>query len=185
MACSTAVPCVLLTRKGSQVQSLSRPPPNSAGQAGSQDPASCFGDLVPGCRAANGQQPRENRPEKAICLGDLCHPGGSLRTALTSRFVTPLLSSVVPQVRPSWDPSAAHPDSERPCRTTQRSRSPLELAFDTLARWGPGTTYTPAGRSRRRCSGARSCWVSTWPRSRRRPPTSSPTSAPTAPGSGA
>jgi hypothetical protein len=51
-----------LTRKRSQVQTLSRPPHRGAGQAGSQDPASCFRHLVPGCRAANGQQPQENRP---------------------------------------------------------------------------------------------------------------------------
>jgi hypothetical protein len=38
---STAVPCVLLTRKGSQVQTLSRPPSTSTAQAGSEDPASC------------------------------------------------------------------------------------------------------------------------------------------------
>jgi hypothetical protein len=60
-ASSTAVPGVLLTRKRSQVQTLSRPPDRSAGQAGFSDPASCFRHLVPGCRAANGQQPRENR----------------------------------------------------------------------------------------------------------------------------
>ena len=28
----------------------------------------------------------------------------------------------------------------RPCRTTQRSRSSLALVFETLVRWGPGTT---------------------------------------------
>jgi hypothetical protein len=54
-------PRLSLTRKGSQVQTLSRPPGKPAGQAGSQDPASCFRDLAPGRRAANGQQPRANR----------------------------------------------------------------------------------------------------------------------------
>jgi hypothetical protein len=73
----------------------------------------------------------------------------------------------------------------RSCRTTQRSRSNLELMFDTLVRWGHGTTQTWAGRSRLRCSGARSCSASTWPPSRRWPPTSSPISVLTAPGSGA
>ena len=60
-ASSTAVPCVLLTRKGSQVQTLSRPPHRTAGQAGSQDPASCFRHLTPAHRAATGQQPGTNR----------------------------------------------------------------------------------------------------------------------------
>jgi hypothetical protein len=72
-------------------------------------------------------------------------------------------------------------------RVMSLSRIPdrLEQAFDTLLWWGPGTTQTRAGRSRRRCSSARSCLASTWPPSVVRPPTSSPTSAPTAPGSGA
>ena len=51
----------------------------------------------------------------------------------------------------------------RPCWTTQRSRSILELVFDTLVRWGPGTTWTWAGRSRPRWSSARSCSGSTSP----------------------
>jgi diketogulonate reductase-like aldo/keto reductase len=55
----------------------------------------------------------------------------------------------------------------------------------TLLRWGLGTTWTWAGRSRHRWNGARSCSASTWPPSVRRPRTSSPTSAPTASGSGA
>src|SRR5829696_2631519 len=42
----------------------------------------------------------------------------------------------------------------------QRCRFTLELAFDSLVRWGPGTTPTWAGRSRRRWSGARSCSAS-------------------------
>ena len=61
----------------------------------------------------------------------------------------------------------------------------IELVFDTLGRWGPGTTWTLAGRSRRRWSGARSCSASTSPPSVSWPPRSSPISAPTAPGSGA
>jgi hypothetical protein len=64
----------------------------------------------------------------------------------------------------------------RPCRTTQASRSMLELVFDMLARWGPGTTWTWAGRSRPRWSSARSCsaWTSSpsgsWRQGRALPP---------------
>jgi hypothetical protein len=112
-------------------------------------------------------------------------PGQALRTAADLDVCYPLLSSVVPQVPLSCGPSAAHPGSALPCWTTQRCRSTLELVFDSLARWGPGTTRTWAGRSRHRCIAARSCSASTWPPSVRRPPTSSHTCAPTAPGSGA
>jgi hypothetical protein len=48
-----------LTRKKSQVQSLSRPPGIAAAQAGSEDAASWFSRLAPGRRAANGQQTDE------------------------------------------------------------------------------------------------------------------------------
>jgi hypothetical protein len=51
----------LLTRKGSQVQTLSRPPTIDAGQAGCSHPACCIRSRTPPPRAANGQQPRENR----------------------------------------------------------------------------------------------------------------------------
>jgi hypothetical protein len=51
----------LLTRKRSQVQTLSRPPTIGAGQAGFWDPAPWFGRLASGRRAANGQQPT-NQP---------------------------------------------------------------------------------------------------------------------------
>ena len=61
----------------------------------------------------------------------------------------------------------------------------LELVFDTMVGWGPGTTRTWAGRSRRRSTSARSCSASSWPPSARWPQRSSPTSAPTGPGSGA
>ena len=61
----------------------------------------------------------------------------------------------------------------------------LELVFDTLVGWGPGTTRTWDGRSRRRWSDAPSCSASSWPPSARWPPRLSRTSAPTAPGSGA
>jgi Calcium binding len=60
----------LLTRKRSQVQTLSRPPPIGRAQAGCMSPASCFRHLVPGRRAANGQQPREN-PAGRPSAGDL------------------------------------------------------------------------------------------------------------------
>ena len=72
-----------------------------------------------------------------------------------------LLSFAVPQVPPSCGPSAAHPGCEPPHRRTkQHSRFALELVFDTLGWWGPGTTRTWAGRSRRRQSGAPSCSAS-------------------------
>jgi hypothetical protein len=48
-------------------------------------------------------------------------------------------------LRPQRGPQAV----SGPCRTTQPSRSTLELAFDRLVRWGPGTTRTWAGRSQR------------------------------------
>jgi hypothetical protein len=67
-------------------------------------------------------------------------PGQALRTAADLQVRYPLLSSVVPQVPPSCGPSAAHPGSERPCRTTQRSRSTLELVFD---RWFGGDLARP------------------------------------------
>ena len=61
----------------------------------------------------------------------------------------------------------------------------LELVFDTLVGWGPGTTRTWAGRSRRRWSDAPSCSAPSWPPCASWPQRSSPTSAPTARGSGA
>jgi hypothetical protein len=98
-----------------------------------------------------------------------------------------LLYFAVPQVPPSCGPSAAHSGCERPHRRTrQRSRFALELVFDTLDRWGPGTTRTWAGRSRHRWSSARSCLASTWPPRASWPPRSTARmSAPTAPESGA
>jgi hypothetical protein len=107
---------------------------------------------------------------------------------LTSRFVVsccPLLSFAVRQVPPSCGPTAAHPGSERPRRTTQRSRFAVEPVFDTLGRWGLGTTQTWAGRSRRRWNDAPSYLVSIWPPSASWPPRSSPTSGWTARRSGA
>jgi Sulfatase len=66
-AIRTALPARLLTRKRSQVQTLSRPPGIVAAQAGSSDPACWFSRLAPGRRAANGQQPRRNRrPDSAL-----------------------------------------------------------------------------------------------------------------------
>jgi hypothetical protein len=59
-----------LTRKGSQVQTLSRPPTIDAGQAGCEHPAWCIRSRTPPPRAANGQQPRENRGQ-ASWRGDL------------------------------------------------------------------------------------------------------------------
>jgi hypothetical protein len=50
-----------LTRKRSQVQTLSRPPAITAAQAGSSDPDCRLSHPAPGRQAANGQQPRTNR----------------------------------------------------------------------------------------------------------------------------
>jgi hypothetical protein len=100
---------------------------------------------------------------------------------LTSRFVIRCCPSGSAGLRPQPCPSRLW----LPCPTTQRSRSTLELAFDTLVQWGPGTTRTWAGRSQHRWSSARSCSASTWPPSASWPPGSTRTSAPTAPGSGA
>jgi hypothetical protein len=57
----TAVPASLLTRKRSQVQTLSRPPHIIPAQARSEDLASWFSRLTLGRRAASGQQLRTNR----------------------------------------------------------------------------------------------------------------------------
>jgi hypothetical protein len=104
---------------------------------------------------------------------------------LTSRFVIPCCPLLSPRFRRVAAPARPTQVLSGPVGATQRCRSLLELVFDRLVRWGPGTTRTWAGRSQHRCSGARSCSTSTWPPSVRWPPTSSPTSAPTAPGSGA
>ena len=60
-AVRTAVPRCLLTRKRSQVQTLSRPPHRGRAQAGSLRPAGCFRSPLSSPRAANGQQLPVNR----------------------------------------------------------------------------------------------------------------------------
>jgi site-specific recombinase XerD len=77
------------------------------------------------------------------------------------------------------------PGHEPQALTPAEYRSTLECVFDSLVRWGPGTTRTWAGRSQRRWSIVRSCSPSTSPPSASWPPRLSRTSAPTAPGSGA
>jgi hypothetical protein len=76
---------------------------------------------------------------------------------LTSRFAIPYCPLLSPRCRRVAAPARPTQGSARPRRATQRSRSTLELVFDMLARWGPGTTRTWASRSQRRWSDARSC----------------------------
>src|SRR6266487_4885456 len=69
-----------LTRKRSQVQTLSRPPHKAGGQAGSVDSAFCIGSSPSSPRAANEQQ-RRSEPTATTCSGclstDQRTPGGS------------------------------------------------------------------------------------------------------------
>jgi hypothetical protein len=84
-----------------------------------------------------------------------------------------MLSLLSPRFRRVAAPARPTHAVGGPRWTTQRSRFALELVFDTLVRWGPGTTRTWAGRSRRRWSGARNCWASTCLPSASWPPRSS------------
>jgi hypothetical protein len=126
-----------------------------------------------GVRCGADPAPPRNNAVNAAC------------STLTCAVGEPPLSAVDRGCPVFRGPARSHIGCERPGhRATQRSRFALEPVFDTLFRWGLGTTRTWAGRSRRRCSGARSCSASTWPPSMRRLPTSSPTCEPTGPGSG-
>jgi hypothetical protein len=145
---------------------MRRPARRRVGRAATAPP-------LPGRPAVSGTRVRNQRPT-TIPVPGFCDapPHGAI--ACYARVSTSYLDAWLALCRPSGS-----------CCHTQVYGFSVELVFDTLGRWGPGTILAWHGRSRRRWSGARSCSASTWPPSIERPPRSSRTSAPTAPGSGA
>jgi hypothetical protein len=146
------------------------------GAGGVEPPSSSVSDPTSHCRHVR-RTVRGRQGSWESGSGRRCHrpAAPTIRHASTRVVVIPTAVGCCPSAArrteadlraPQSASVASVPPAVRPVAVGSIAGYLPNISSIVLSRWGLGMTRTWAGRSRRRCSGARSCSTSTWPPSR-------------------